>query len=457
MLWLTGCVNITAGDVPVGESPDYNYVIEKKYVVNHGQPSEWWKGKGVHIDFTNPDAIEWWDSKLDKVFGNGVTGWKVDQGEYYFGDSLSLTVENREAGQDERFFGDSLMTSIGRISLRDFKGYYYDHMFDYTNARDPAGMIMARPFSHQGNFAANISKLSLGWSGDFEGNWEGLKMQINNIYTSAEAGYGALACEIGGFYNSRSNKVQLIRYAQFGSMTACMVNGGSNGALTNHLPWYHDSETTDIYRYYATLHYQLRPYIFSTLVNAHLYGGSLLKDVSFEQESHKLGDELFYKAITSDSNKVTFSLPPEGSWIDFWTDEKYKGGTEIVNTYDINEAPVFIKSGAIIPLEITNDVTGIGDKSFAGKTIFLIYPDGHNHLLFHKPVGDGIDYEDIEISYNKGKIAVKTENEYSFIFLVKSSSAPTEISGSDDFHWDSMNNWIEIEKGGNNFTLSIEL
>lgn len=100
LLWLTGCVNITAGDVPVPKSPDYNYVIDKGYAVNNGVPSEWWKGKGVHIDFTNPEATKWWDSKLDKVFGNGVLGWKVDQGEYYFGDSLSLTEENRHAGLD---------------------------------------------------------------------------------------------------------------------------------------------------------------------------------------------------------------------------------------------------------------------------------------------------------------------------------------------------------------------
>jgi len=271
MLWLTGCVNLTAKGVPVQKSPDYDYVVEKGYAVNNSKPSEWWKGDGVHIDFTNPDATAWWDGKLDKVFGDGVAGWKVDQGEYYFGDSLSLTVENRIAGQDNRFFGDSLITSIGRISLRKFKGHYYDHMFDYSTSKNPDGMTMARPFSHQGDFAANISKLSLGWCGDFEGNWDGLKLQISNIYTSAKAGYGALACEIGGFMESRSTKEQLIRYTQFGAMTACMVNGGENGAFTNHLPWYHDDETTEIYRYYTTLHYQLRPYLFSTLVDAHLH------------------------------------------------------------------------------------------------------------------------------------------------------------------------------------------
>ncbi len=441
MLWLTGCVNLTARDVPVEKSPDYDYVIEKGFAVNNGQPSEWWKGKGVHIDFTNPEAIKWWDCKMDKVFRDGVAGWKVDQGEYYFGDSLSLTPENRVAGQDNRFYGDSLITSIGRISLRNFKGRYYDHMFDYATSKDPAGMIMARPFSHQGDFAANISKVSLGWCGDFEGNWDGLKLQINNIYASARAGYGAIACEIGGFYESRSTKEQLIRYAQFGSMTACMVNGGENGAFTNHLPWYHDEETTEIYRYFTTLHYQLRPYIFSTLVDAHLNGGSLLKDASFDQESHKFGNDIFFKAITSDAGAISFILPKGDRWIDFWTDEIFEGGTEIRKQYDISQMPLFIRNGAIIPMEITNDITGIGSESCEGKITLLIYPDKESHLMYYHPIGDGIEYEEIHISIDKGELKVESELEHSFVFLVKRIKEPLSI--------------LEIRKRGKKFNLTI--
>lgn len=441
MLWLTGCVNLTGRDVPVQRSPDYDYVVEKGYAVNNGQPSEWWKGEGVHIDFTNPDATLWWDGKLDKVFVNGVAGWKVDQGEYYFGDSLSLTMENRVAGQDNRFFGDSLITSLGRISLRRFKGQYYDHMFDYATSKKPEGMIMARPFSYQGSFAANISKLSLGWSGDFEGNWDGLKLQINNIYTSAKAGYGALACEIGGFMESRSTKEQLIRYTQFGSMTACMVNGGENGAFTNHLPWYHDEQTTEIYRYYTTLHYQLRPYIFSTLVDAHLHGGSLMKETSFEQESHKFGNDIFFKAITSDSDPVSFVLPEGESWIDFWTNEVFVGGTRITKQYEISQAPLFIRSGAIIPMEITNDITGIGNESNKNNITMFVYPNKESYLLYYHPKGDGIEYEEIEISIDNGKMKVHSETEHSFIFLVRGIEKPGED--------------LEIRKRGKIFILSI--
>ncbi len=456
ILWLTGCINITANDVPVPKSPDFDFVREKGFAVNNGKTSPWWKGEGVHLDFTNPEAVKWWDAQLDKVFVDGVYGWKVDQGEATFADSLSLTEEFRYKAQNGEYYGDSIVTSLGRISLLDFKHAYYDHMFDYATSHNPEGITIARPYSHQGGMAASINKLSLGWSGDFEGNYDGLKLQIDNLYTSAKAGYGALGCEVGGFYGARSSKAQFIRYAQFGSMTTTMVNGGANGAFTNHLPWYHDEETTNIYRYYVTLHYQLSPFMFSTIVDAHLHGGSMMKNISKEQESHTVGDNIFFKAITSGKKQVTFTLPGEGEWIDFWTDEKYKGGSEITKEYQLATAPLFIKFGAIIPMDITNDITGIGDKSFSGKTTILIYPDSKSEYLFHKPSGEGIDYTDIQIEFKNGEITVQSEKSDSYIFLVKMSGFPANIKGSDEWNYNPDNKTVRIEKEGKNFKITIE-
>jgi len=162
-----------------------------------------------------------------------------------------------------------------------------------------------------------------------------------------------------------------------------------------------------------------------------------MKDASFEQESHKLGDDIFFKAITSDSQETTFILPDSDNWIDFWTDEEFEGGTEITKQYEISKAPLFIRSGAIIPMDITNDITGIGNESCEGQITFLIYPDKEGQLMYYHPLGDGIEYEEIDISYGNGKIEVDSETEHSFVFLVKSSEEPGGL--------------IEIRKHGKKF------
>ncbi len=420
VMWLTGCVNSESVDTKNQRSPDLEFVKSKGYAVNRGKESKWWKGKGVHIDFTNPQASKWWNSKLDELLKLGVYGWKVDQGEIYFGDNVE--------------------TSKGTMSNEDFRPYYYRAIVEHSLKRNPNSMILGRGYSHQGGYAAAAKDLTVSWSGDFSGNWEGLKLQIDNIYTSAQKGYGALACEIGGFFNEKSTRKQFIRYAQFGSLCPVMINGGSNGPFSTHLPWYFGDDVTDIYRFYATLHTELSPYLFSVGVDAHNSGKSMLISSSHQDHSHKLGESIFVKALISDEDKTTIKMPSEGEWIDYWTGKTYAAGQEIELQYNDMQYPIFIKSGAIIPMHIQSDVTGLGDTSFKGKQTFLIYPNATSRLTYHKPTGEGISYDDIEVIVNADQrsISVNAHINEDCIFLIKDINGQTK----------------RIEKKGQSFSFS---
>jgi len=58
-LWLTGCINSSSKDVPVQMNPYFEEVLTKKYAINNGNTSKWWKGEGLHLDFTNKEAVKW--------------------------------------------------------------------------------------------------------------------------------------------------------------------------------------------------------------------------------------------------------------------------------------------------------------------------------------------------------------------------------------------------------------
>lgn len=389
ILWLAGAVNYKSKDTSFDKCETYDEAVAKNYGINQSRPGKWWKGEGIHIDFTNPDAKEWWYRQLDKVFIDGIYGWKVDQGEFWFGDTIN--------------------TYAGTMSNSEFRPYYYDAMYDYTVKKNPSGVIIARPYSHQGGFAASVEKLNMGWCGDFSGDWKGLKLQINNIYKSAEKGYGSIACEVGGFFQARSSKSQLIRYAQFGCMTATMINGGENGAFSNHLPWYHDAETEAIYRRCVILHEELVPYLFSSSVNASLKGGSILKDVDFEAESHKLGDALFTKAVTSEDGKVEFFLPSDGEWIDCWSGHLLAGGSFIKRDYPLGEFPLYVKRGSVIPVEVSDDSFWCkGCPVERSCRSFVIFPSEKISQTCHFPIGDGVEYNDYSVTFESasGRLTV---------------------------------------------------
>jgi alpha-glucosidase (family GH31 glycosyl hydrolase) len=303
------------------------------------------------------------------------------------------------------------------MTNEQFRHYYYDAMYDYTVSRKKDGIIIARPFSHQGGLEASIEKMNLGWCGDFTGSWKGLKHQIDNIYRSAQYGYGAIACEVGGFWEDRPEALQLTRYAQFGCMTAAIINGGMNGALTNHLPWYHGQEVEEAYRWCINWMKQLVPYKFSAIVDAHLNGGSLLRNTNIEEESHLLGNDIYTKVITTEDSRATFNLPEGGEWIDYFTGERHQGGESISKIYPLNQFPLFVRAGAIIPLQ-------------KEKLTFVVYPGGNTTRKFHLPKGDGIDYFDCTVSFDEstGRLKMWSEQPNEFTFIIGDKTL--QISGS---------------------------
>ena len=410
ILWLTGAVNTVSNDCPVDTSATFDEAVAQGFAVNGGEQYQWWKGTGAHIDFTNPEAVRWWYGELDRIMKDGVYGFKVDQG--------------------ENDLPDTLRTHIGTIPQKEFRHYYYDAMYDYVQSRRPGtGIILARPYSHQGKGDfSSPGKLSLGWCGDFTGEWESLKLQVDNVYRSARDGYGAVGVEIGGYFGTPPGKEELVRYAQFAAMTASMINGGAHGPFENHLAWWHGPDAEKAYREAVDLHKMLVPYIFSTLVDCGTSGEPLLRETDFQQESHLLGNDLFTKILTCPGGAVQFTLPGEGRWVDWRTREVFDPGTVITRTYALDEFPLFVREGSILPAALD------------GRRALLITPGPEQtQALFHLPLSDDTSYTDCRVRFDprKGEIRIDADTPGSWWIVLQDIAPVGAVSGCTEYRYDA--------------------
>lgn len=137
----------------------------------------------------------------------------------------------------------------------------------------------------------------------------------------------------------------------------------------------------DIYRYYAVLHSELVPYIFSWSVESHLTGEPMVKNSDIAAASHMLGTAIFSSPVVTDGVAVgkALTLPEAGRWIDYWNEDTIlEGGTQLTVQVPLDRIPVYLRAGAIIPMNgpATSRVTATPPRRTA-KRCSSIHSENH--------------------------------------------------------------------------------
>jgi alpha-D-xyloside xylohydrolase len=156
-----------------------------------------------------------------------------------------------------------------------------------------------------------------------------------------------------------------------------------NGGRGEHRPWELGREVVATYRYYAKLHRQLVPYLYSAGVEAHRTGRPIIREPSRELRQYLLGEDILVAPVVTRDDKRTVSLPA-GRWHDYWDDDEAIDGPKVLpDTVPRERMPLYIRAGAIIPMEIEDDTTGHGGRGSAGHLTLLIYPEGATSRRFN--------------------------------------------------------------------------
>ena len=119
---------------------------------------------------------------------------------------------------------------------------------------------------------------------------------------------------------------------------------------------------------------ELVPYMYHYVVTAH-EGGRVLMQPLEGKYHYMFGESLLVAPIYQDRLENEVKLP-EGKWR-YWFDDRQviEGPITFEQEFSLEEYPVYIKEGAIVPMHIKRAYTGIGKPEDEGYLTFLIYPD----------------------------------------------------------------------------------
>ena len=205
-----------------------------------------------------------------------------------------------------------------------------------------------------------IQRYAQTWAGDNLTCWDSLKYNIATILGMSLSGVANQGCDIGGFYGPSPEAELMVRWIQNGIFQPRFSIHSTNTDNTVTEPWMY-GDCTDYIREAIGLRYQLSPYLYSLMERAHETGLPIMEPMcSAFQEDVKcyeegvdfmLGDSLLVANVVEKGAVSRKVYLPEGeTFYDFYTRAAYEGGRTVELPVDLGSIPLFVRSGAIIPM-----------------------------------------------------------------------------------------------------------
>ena len=305
----------------------------------------WWGGKGVFADFTNPSTRTYWKEMLkENVLEYGTSSVWNDNCEY---DSL--------VDKDCRCDFEGKGGTIGQL-----KSVMSNIMCHITDEAIHETFTNTRPYIVCRSGHCGIQRYAQTWAGDNLTCWDSLKYNIATILGMSLSGVANQGCDIGGFYGPSPEAELMVRWIQNGIFQPRFSIHSTNTDNTVTEPWMY-GDCTDYIREAIGLRYQLSPYLYSLMERAHETGLPIMEPMcSAFQEDVKcyeegvdfmLGDSLLVANVVEKGAVSRKVYLPEGeTFYDFYTRAAYEGGRTVELPVDLGSIPLFVRSGAIIPM-----------------------------------------------------------------------------------------------------------
>jgi alpha-glucosidase/alpha-D-xyloside xylohydrolase len=332
---------------------------------------------------TDIHITNYWARHRD-LFALGVDGWWPDDGD-------ELPLEAR---------------------LTRHRCYYEGPVQDRPNVR---------PWSlHRTGYAGSQRYGGWIWSGDIDGRWETLAAHVSvglNHGLSLTPFWGS---DTGGFYPTRELTGELyLRWFQFSAFCPSFRSHGRTWHLR--LPWgwntgqygpiennqnvdpseLHNAEVEPICRKYLELRYRLLPYNYSQAREACDTGLPMMRALWLhypnDAEAVKLGSEylwgrdLLVAPVVQKAAKSRRLYLPAGQWYEWWTGEKVEGKRWIERPVDLATLPLYVRDGAIIPLDPVRQYTS---QSVGEPTTLRVYPGANGTFTLYDDDGESLGYRD---------------------------------------------------------------
>jgi alpha-glucosidase len=357
---------VTITDLHIKKDPGHNYApydtgIANDMFVKNSDGSTFvgivWPGESVFPDFTLTRARDWWGTLYKDFTRMGVAGFWNDMNEPALFERADKTMplEVRHRLDDG--------TSVDHRAIHNVYGMENVRATDEGLRRlEPA----QRPFVLTRAAYAGTHRYAATWTGDNSSTWNHISMSTPMLLSLGLCGFTMAGDDIGGFAGSPPADL-LTRWFEVGAFNPIYRDHTGKGTADQE-PWVHGPEQEAIRRRYVELRYKLLPYIYTGIEQSTRDGLPFMRPIFLDYPKEEgfygdnrdflFGSDLFVAPVVTEMvDAEEIQLPP-GDWYDFWTSRKLSSKDKITLHPALDELPLYVRAGAIIPTQPVVQHTG---------------------------------------------------------------------------------------------------
>ena len=312
------------------EAKRHGYLLRRP----NGDVWQWdmWQAGMALVDFTNPEAREWFAGKLRALVEQGVDCFKTD-----FGERVPTDVVWHDGSDPERMHNY-------------YTRLYNETVFEVlTRAR---GVGQATLFARSAT--AGGQQYPVHWGGDCESTFEAMAESLRGGLSLGLSGFGFWSHDIGGFEGTPTPAV-FKRWVQFGLLSS---HSRLHGSGSYRVPWHYDEEAVEVTRDFTRLKHRLMPYLFRAAQQAAESGTPVMRAMLLEfpddpachtlDRQYMLGEDLLVAPVFSEDGTVEYYVPA-GTWTHLLTGEQVQGPGWRRERFGFDSLPLLARPGSVLP------------------------------------------------------------------------------------------------------------
>ncbi len=302
----------------------------------------WQAGMGI-VDFTNDDAVAWFQEKLRALLRQGVDALKTD-----FGERIPLDVVYANGADPHRMH--NLYTERYNAAVHEL----------LEQERPGEAVLFAR------SATAGGQRHPVHWGGDSTSTFSSMAETLRAGLSLSLSGFGFWSHDIGGFEGTPDAAV-FKRWTPFGLLSS---HSRFHGSDSYRVPWLFDDDeeaegsAVRVTRRFAKLKNRLAPYLIEAGREAATSGLPVMRPMvlAFPEDptaahldrQYLLGPDLLVAPVFTESGDVELYLPA-GTWTHLLTGERVQGGCWRRERHGFESLPLYVREGAVLPLGARED------------------------------------------------------------------------------------------------------